>query len=73
MATEAWEYFLLDEFMRQPPGLPFAESDCAEDDAVKPRVLIVDDERLLADTTAAILRSAGFRTEPISTRAGFLR
>jgi CheY-like chemotaxis protein len=40
-----------------------AESDRAEDDPVKPRVLIVDDERLLADTTAAILGSAGFRTK----------
>jgi CheY-like chemotaxis protein len=39
-----------------------AESDRVEDDPVKPRVLIVDDERLLADTTAAILGSAGFRT-----------
>jgi CheY-like chemotaxis protein len=63
LATGTWEYFLADEFVRQPPGLPFAASDRAEDDPVKPRVLIVDDERLLADTTAAILRSAGFRTE----------
>lgn len=28
----------------------------------KPRVLVVDDERILADTTAAILRRAGFET-----------
>ena len=28
----------------------------------RPRVLVVDDERLLADTTAAILRHAGFET-----------
>lgn len=63
MATEVSEYQLADDFMRRPPGLPFAESHRAEDEPVKPRVLIVDDERLLADTTAAILRSAGFRTE----------
>jgi CheY-like chemotaxis protein len=62
LPTEAWEYFLADEFVRRLAGLPIAESDRAEDDPVKPRVLIVDDERLLADTTAAILRSAGFRT-----------
>jgi CheY-like chemotaxis protein len=62
LATEAWEYFLADEFVRSLAGLPKAESDRAEDDPVKPRVLIVDDERLLADTTAAILHSAGFRT-----------
>jgi CheY-like chemotaxis protein len=43
--------------------LSIAESDREEDDPVKPRVLIVDDERLLADTTAAILRSEGFRTK----------
>jgi CheY-like chemotaxis protein len=28
----------------------------------RPRILVVDDERLLADTTAAILRHAGFET-----------
>lgn len=28
----------------------------------KPKILVVDDERLLADTTAAILRRAGFLT-----------
>ncbi len=28
----------------------------------RPKILIVDDERLLADTTAAILRHAGFET-----------
>jgi CheY-like chemotaxis protein len=28
--------------------------------AARPRILVVDDERLLADTTAAILRNAGF-------------
>lgn len=63
MPTEVWEYFLADGFVRRLAGLPIAESDRAEDDPVKPRVLIVDDERLLADTTAAILHSAGFRTQ----------
>jgi CheY-like chemotaxis protein len=28
----------------------------------RPKILVVDDERLLADTTAAILRHAGFET-----------
>jgi CheY-like chemotaxis protein len=63
LALEAGEYFFADEFVRRAPGLPIAEFGCVEDDPVKPRVLIVDDERLLADTTAAILRSAGFKTK----------
>jgi CheY-like chemotaxis protein len=62
LATKAWEYFLGDEFALRAPGLSAEESYRVEDDPVTPRVLIVDDERLLADTTAAILRSAGFRT-----------
>jgi CheY-like chemotaxis protein len=62
LATKAWEYFLADEFALRAPGLSAAKSGRVEDDPVTPRVLIVDDERLLADTTAAILRSAGFRT-----------
>jgi CheY-like chemotaxis protein len=63
MALEAWEYLVADELVRRASGLPIAEFGSVEDDQVKPRILIVDDERLLADTTAAILRSAGFRTK----------
>lgn len=38
-------------------------------DEARPRILVVDDERLLADTTAAILRLAGF--EPRIAYDGF--
>jgi CheY-like chemotaxis protein len=46
------------------PGYPFvlAASELEAERTVErqPKVLVVDDERLLADTTAAILRLAGF-------------
>ena len=62
MAIETRTYSLRDGFAQGSPGLPLAESDHPELDRVTPQVLIVDDEKLLADTTAAILRRAGFET-----------
>jgi CheY-like chemotaxis protein len=62
LATEAWEYSFADDFVRRAPDLRKSEIEDGQDDLAKPKVLIVDDERLLADTTAAILRSAGFKT-----------
>jgi CheY-like chemotaxis protein len=38
-------------------------SDDQETGIRQPKVLVVDDERLLADTTAAILRRAGFHAK----------
>jgi CheY-like chemotaxis protein len=40
-----------------------SESEAEGRATAQPRVLVVDDERLLADTTAAILRRAGFETK----------
>jgi CheY-like chemotaxis protein len=45
-----------------PDGLAMSSSSSAEHALQSPRVLVVDDERLLANTTAAILRGAGFTT-----------
>jgi CheY-like chemotaxis protein len=54
---------LVDEFSRKPSNLWEWESDSTEHDPVKSKVLVVDDERLLADTTADILRGAGFHAK----------
>lgn len=54
---------LADEFAAPASGPQTSESN-AEGTAARPsRVLVVDDERLLADTTAAILRRAGFHAK----------
>ena len=44
-------------------GLEISEWGAERPDAAQPRILVVDDERLLADTTAVILRRAGFNTK----------
>lgn len=51
---------LADQFPGHPSGSQISESNVERTTVRRPRVLVVDDERLLADTTAAILRSAGF-------------
>lgn len=43
-----------------PPNFQMSESEAGGSPAPRLRILIVDDETLLADTTAAILRRAGF-------------
>jgi CheY-like chemotaxis protein len=53
---------LADRNQRLPLGFPLTESDDEEEGKSLPRVLVVDDERLLADTTAAVLRRSGFDT-----------
>jgi CheY-like chemotaxis protein len=52
-----------DRNARKPAPLQWTASDAESAVARQPRVLVVDDERLLADTTAAILRGAGFRAK----------
>ncbi|HKR26036.1 MAG TPA: response regulator [Acidobacteriaceae bacterium] len=52
-----------DEFAAPPSELEVSESDAEGSAAAQPRVLVVDDERLLADTTAVILRRAGFQAK----------
>lgn len=46
-----------------------SESEGEREALAQPRILIVDDEKLLADTTAAILRRAGYDTK--TTYDGF--
>ncbi|HEY2039664.1 MAG TPA: response regulator [Edaphobacter sp.] len=53
-------FVLADEFIRDSVNLNLSESDFETYDSVKHKVLVVDDEKLLADTTAAILKGAGF-------------
>ena len=52
-----------DEYPPPPLSLPASGSEAERNAADKTRVLVVDDERLLADTTAAILHHAGFNTK----------
>jgi DNA-binding NtrC family response regulator len=55
--------YLADGYPRHPSEFYISESQSEENSAAQARVLVVDDERLLADTTAAILRRSGFRTK----------
>jgi CheY-like chemotaxis protein len=55
--------YLADEFSGRPFIVPVSEPESEGTAARQPSILVVDDERLLADTTAAILRRAGFRTQ----------
>jgi CheY-like chemotaxis protein len=54
---------LADRYPRRPCNFHISESEAEAESAAQARVLVVDDERLLADTTAAILRRAGFSTK----------
>lgn len=54
---------LVDQSSGDSRHFPLPESAMKSKAAQQPRVLVVDDERLLADTTAAILRRAGFQTK----------
>ena len=51
---------LSDQYQGYLDDFQTSESEAEERAAAQPRVLVVDDERLLADTTAAILGRAGF-------------
>lgn len=52
--------YLADRHPRHVSGFHISESEAEGGATARARVLVVDDERLLADTTAAILRRAGF-------------
>jgi len=54
---------LAEQFSGQPPKLQIAASRDEKTAPREPKVLVVDDERLLADTTASILRRAGFNAK----------
>ena len=49
-----------DQYSRGLAYIETTESEAEGRAAAQPKILVVDDERLLADTTAAILRRAGF-------------
>jgi CheY-like chemotaxis protein len=51
---------LADRLPRPPSEFYLSEGDVEGNSVTQLRVLVVDDERLLADTTADILRRAGF-------------
>jgi CheY-like chemotaxis protein len=53
-------FVLADEFIRHSVDLKLSESDFETYDSIKLKVLVVDDEKLLADTTSTILELAGF-------------
>jgi CheY-like chemotaxis protein len=48
------------QYSRPPVGFQLAEPEGEREGLAQPRILVVDDERILADTTAAILSRAGF-------------
>jgi DNA-binding NtrC family response regulator len=52
-----------DKFSRHSSALQFVDEECDRAAPRQPRVLVVDDERLLAETTAAILCRAGFHAK----------
>lgn len=54
---------LADRYPRDSPGFHISESQAKGGSAEQAKVLIVDDEKLLADTTGAILRRAGFNAK----------
>jgi CheY-like chemotaxis protein len=54
---------LSDESIQHPQGLPSRSSNSEECDPLRPKVLVVDDEKMLADTTATILYGAGFNAK----------
>jgi CheY-like chemotaxis protein len=51
-----------DEFVRNYAGDQSRHTQAKENQVARPRVLIVDDEKLVADTCAEILEGAGFHT-----------
>jgi CheY-like chemotaxis protein len=54
-------FFLTDRFSGKD-GMPFSdEGDSREPQRGLPKILVVDDERLIADTLAEILEMSGFR------------
>ena len=55
--------YLSDESVRNRPKDRSRDSKATENRAARPRVLVVDDEKLIADTCAEILEAAGFHTQ----------
>jgi CheY-like chemotaxis protein len=53
-------FHLSDELFRNPLGSPLNLNVSKESQANRPKVLVVDDERLIVDTIVQILEGAGF-------------
>lgn len=53
-------FHLSDEFFRNTLGSPLNLRVFRESQANRPKVLVVDDERLIVDTIVQILEGAGF-------------
>lgn len=53
-------FYVADGSSKGVIGHPWQESDSAEPQAERPKVLVVDDHRLIADTLCDILESSGF-------------
>jgi CheY-like chemotaxis protein len=47
------------------PQSRFSVQECMPDNHVKPKVLVVDDERVIADTLAMILNQSGFQARAV--------
>jgi DNA-binding NtrC family response regulator len=56
-------FYFADRYPREFSGFPTSEPEDEGNSAAQAKILVVDDERLLADTTAAILRRAGFNAK----------
>lgn len=54
------------QYPRGPAGFELSEPESEQNTKTQPRILVVDDEKLLADTTADILRRAGFEAKTAS-------
>ena len=54
------------QYPGRPSGFELSEPESEQSTKTQPRILVVDDERLLADTTADILRRAGFEAKTAS-------
>jgi CheY-like chemotaxis protein len=55
--------YLADDFAQNLTEYLARDAESAETQLAQPRVLVVDDERLIADTCAEILANAGFSTK----------
>lgn len=64
--------FLGNQYPPHSSGLQISDSGDARVAEARLKVLVVDDERLLADTTADILRRAGFETRTAYNGLGAL-
>jgi CheY-like chemotaxis protein len=63
LETGSGSIFLLDEQTRNRVGDLPLDQRARETRPVRPRVLVVDDERLIADTCSEILEGAGFEAK----------